>query len=64
MKPYVFCGLSREEHIFSYRLSRACRGVGNTFGILASMFQVLLATINLSPEVVQKIVLACCTLHT
>ena len=63
MKPYAFRGLSREERIFNYRLSRARRVVENVFGILASRFRVLLTTMNLSPKVVQKIVLACCTLH-
>ena len=63
MKPYAFRGLSREERIFNYSLSLARRVVENAFGILASMFPVLLTTTNLSPELMQNVVLACCTLH-
>ena len=63
MKPFPRRGLSNEKRIFNYRLSRACRVVENAFGILANRFRVLLTIIILSPEVVEKIVLASCTLQ-
>ncbi|KAL4084671.1 hypothetical protein QTP88_027598 [Uroleucon formosanum] len=63
MKPFPKRNLTREERVFNYRLSRARRIVENTFGILVSRFRLLLTTINLSPEKVQRIVLACRYLH-
>lgn len=63
MKPFPQRNLTREERVFNYRLSRARRIVENTFGILVSRFRLLLTTINLSPEKVQRIVLTCCYLH-
>lgn len=63
MKPYPYRGLTREQKIFNYRLSRARRIVENVFGILANRFRVLLNTIHLSSEKAKIITLACCTLH-
>jgi hypothetical protein len=50
MKPYSRNNLNNEQLIFSYRLSRSHHIVENAFGIMASRFQILLSTINLSPE--------------
>lgn len=63
MKPFPQRNLTKEERVFNYRLSRARRIVENAFGILVSRFRLLLTTINLSPEKVQRIILACCYLH-
>lgn len=63
MKPYPLKGITKEEKIFNYRLSRGRRMVESTFGILASRFRVFLTSINLSPEKVTTIILAACTLH-
>ncbi|XP_055072963.2 uncharacterized protein [Misgurnus anguillicaudatus] len=63
MKPFARRGLSREQRVFNYRLSRARRIVENTFGIFANRFRVFLTTINLQPNVVEDIVLASCALH-
>lgn len=63
MKPYPQRGLSVECKIHNYRLSRARRIVENAFGILANRFRVLLNPINLCAEKVEKITLACVTLH-
>ena len=52
-------------YFFSYyfRLSRARRVVENAFGMWANRFRVFLTTINLQPQIVQKLVLASCILH-
>ena len=63
MKPYPHQHLSREKRIFNYRLSRAQRVDENAFTILANRFHAFLTTINLSPEKVEKIVVASCALH-
>ena len=63
MKPFPFRNQNPEQRIFSYRLSRARRTVENAFGILANRFRVMLSPINLAPEKVQSVVLACLVLH-
>ena len=63
MKPYSSRGLSKEQRIFNYRISRGRRVVENAFGILAQRFQVLLSTMQLLPEAVQDVVEACICLH-
>ena len=63
MKPYPFKHQNNEQRIFSYRLSRARRVVENAFGIMSNKFRILLSAINLSPQKVEKIVLACTALH-
>ena len=63
MKPFSYKSQVKAEKIFSYRLSRARRVVENAFGILANRFRVLLHPINLPPDKVEKVVLACTTLH-
>nr|XP_022903097.1 protein ALP1-like [Onthophagus taurus] len=63
LKPFPIRNMTTEQRIFNYRVSRARRVVENAFGILANRFRILLNTINLSPEKVQVITLACCVLH-
>ncbi|KAJ8369891.1 hypothetical protein SKAU_G00099190 [Synaphobranchus kaupii] len=62
-KPYARRGLTTEQRIFYYRLSRARRVVENAFGILVNRWRVFLTTINLEPAIVEELVLACCALH-
>ncbi|KAJ8349682.1 hypothetical protein SKAU_G00248120 [Synaphobranchus kaupii] len=62
-KPYARRGLTTEQRIFNYRLSRARRVVENAFGILVNRWRVFLTTINLQPAIVEELVLACCALH-
>ena len=63
LKPYSQVGLTNEKRIFNYRLSRARRVVGNAFGILLNRFRVFMSPINLVPEKVEAITMACCALH-
>lgn len=63
MKPYPFRSLTPPQRIFNYRLSRARRMVESTFGILANRFRVFSTRILSTPETVDKVVLAACTLH-
>ena len=63
MKPYSQVGLTKLKRVFNYRLSRARRVVENAFGILANRFRVFTSPMRLSPEKVETVVLACCTLH-
>jgi len=63
MKPFPRRGLSLEEAIFNYRLSRVRRVSENAFGILANRFQILLSTMRHKPENVRTLVTACILLH-
>ncbi|XP_055630744.1 uncharacterized protein LOC129771282 [Toxorhynchites rutilus septentrionalis] len=62
MKPYPF-NCQGSMRIFNYRLSRARRIVENAFGIMSSVFRVLRKPLLITPERVEAIVLATCTLH-
>ncbi|KAG5876118.1 hypothetical protein JTB14_003735 [Gonioctena quinquepunctata] len=63
MKPYGQTGLTAEQRIFNYRLSRARRIVKNAFGILVSIFGVFQRPTGLSPEKAQEVVSTCSYLH-
>ena len=63
LKLYPHGGLSEEQQIYNYRISRARRVVENAFGILDNRFLVFLAHIHLEPPKVEKIVQAACDLH-
>ena len=63
MKPFPLRGLTKEERIFNYRLSRARRIVENAFGILANRFRVLHTTMCMRPERAECVVMAACILH-
>ena len=47
MKPYSFGGLTKEQRIFNYRLSRAGRIVENAFGILSNRFRIFMTPMAL-----------------
>eukprot|EP00795_Rhopilema_esculentum_P003556 gene3556-2239_t len=59
----VVRGLSFEQRIYSYRLSRARRVEENAFGILTNRFRVFLSPLMISPETADKMVLASCVMH-
>lgn len=63
LKPFPQKGITHDKLVFNYRLSRARRVVENAFGILASRFRVFHSTINMRPEKVEDVVLACIVLH-
>lgn len=63
MKPYPKRGLTEEQRIFNYRLSRARRVSENAFGILSSKFRVFHTTLSVKPENAISIVHASLVLH-
>lgn len=63
MKPYPKRGLTEEQRVFNYRLSRARRISENAFGILAAKFRVFHTTLCVKPESAVSIVHACLVLH-
>lgn len=63
IKPFPSRGLTKEERITNYRISRARRVSENAFGIMANRFRVFLSPMQLNPENVEKVTLAGCILH-
>ncbi|XP_064630944.1 uncharacterized protein LOC135489494 [Lineus longissimus] len=63
MRPVPGRGLSKEDRIFNYRLSRARRIVENAFGILANRWRMYHRKIPLDPNNVDSVVRASCILH-
>lgn len=63
IKPFPWRGLTKEERIANYRISRARRVSENAFGIMANRFRVFLSPMQLNPENVEKVTLAGCILH-
>ena len=57
MKPFSQIGLTPERKMFS-------RVVENAFGILANRFRVFITPMELVPEKIEVITMACCTLHS
>ena len=64
MRPYSGAQCDDiEKQQFNYRLSRARRVVENAFGILSQRFRIYNRTIQLQPEIVDKVILTTCILH-
>ena len=56
MQPYTGTGLSRDQRIFNYRISRARRTVENAFGIMSARFRVFRRPICIEPTKVDAVV--------
>ncbi|XP_011860040.1 PREDICTED: uncharacterized protein LOC105557405 [Vollenhovia emeryi] len=69
LKPYLLRpypgknGLTQEQDIYNYRLSRARRIIENTFGILASQWRIYRKPIIASPDTAKLMVQATVCLH-
>ena len=63
MKPFGGKGLSKNQMIFNYRLSRARITIENTFGILATRWRMFRRTIIASPSRVETFAKATFVLH-
>ncbi|CAG5044093.1 unnamed protein product [Parnassius apollo] len=65
LKPYSKAKLvnNNPNKIFNYRLSRARRTVENAFGILRARLRVFQGSLQVQPNMADKIVLAACCLH-
>ncbi|XP_052271808.1 uncharacterized protein LOC127872525 [Dreissena polymorpha] len=55
MKPYSHRGLSKQEFITNYRISRERRVVKNALGILAQRWQIVLTTMMQGPDIVRTV---------
>lgn len=63
LKPFAHRGLTVEERVFNYRLSRARRVAENAFGILASRFRVFNTPIPLNVDTTETLVKSACAIH-
>ena len=63
MRPFARHGLTKERHIFNYRLSRARRVVENAFRILANRWRLYNCCINLNPDNVTTVIKVTVVLH-
>lgn len=63
MKPYPKKGLANKKRVFNGRLSRGCKSVECSFGMMSSKFRILHTTIALNINAVDTIVQAVCVLH-
>ena len=63
MKPSSKSNMTRKEHVYSYRISRARRCVENAFGILAHRWRICYKEMQVQPEKAICIIKTCIVLH-
>ena len=63
MKPYPGKGLTKEQRVFNYRLSRCRRTIENAFGVLRARWRIFMRPIRVEPTTVDLIVKAATCLH-
>lgn len=63
MKPYAGRGLTDDQSVFNYRLSRARRTIENAFGILSARWRIFRKPIRADTSTVDVIVKAAICLH-
>ncbi|GBM56838.1 hypothetical protein AVEN_227345-1 [Araneus ventricosus] len=63
MRPYPAKKLTWQQRVYNYWLSRARRYVECGFGILANKWRILHGPIDVSIDVADIIIQACCVLH-
>lgn len=63
MNPYPFKNQPGPNRVFNYRISRACRVVENTFGLISTRFRILRRSIELTPEKATIMITTICALH-
>ena len=63
MKPYSIYGMSLDNAVFNYRISRGRRVVENAFGIMANRWRILLTTMMQTPDTCRLITEVCVILH-
>ena len=63
MRPYPGRNLTQRQSVYNYRLSRACRVIKNSFGILASRWRICQRPIIAEPNHVVIFTKAAVALH-
>lgn len=63
MKPFPQRGLTFEQRVYNYRLSRARRIVENAFGILSHRFRIFQHPFTGNPKTLTYCILVACVLH-
>jgi hypothetical protein len=63
MKPFPHSGLSQEQQVFNYRLSRMRRISEYGFGLMANRCRLFRSSIQLPSQTVKRLVLAALVLH-
>ena len=63
LRPYPNRNLSVQQRIYNYRLTRARRMVECAFGILANKWRIFHRPLDVTPQICDSIVKACCILY-